>query len=130
MHLRRNRFGLHVSPPQQSTATAPILKVMAGTRRKTVTSRSATSQAPCSTIQILQSRTVLILEPVNPEGSDAILDTATGVRAATTALDATALPPPLSQTEDAPLLSPQAPPPLETNVLFFKQQWKNGNIYL
>jgi len=77
---------------------------------------------------------------VNPKGSDAILDTATGVHTATTALDATTLPPPLSQPEDALLPSPEAPPPPETNevladlnlkltsVLFFKQQWKNGNI--
>jgi len=56
----------------------------------------------------------MILEPVNIEGSDAILYTATGVHAAI-ALNATTLPPPLSQPEDSPLPSSQAPPPLETN---------------
>jgi hypothetical protein len=90
-------FGLHNPPSQRSTVTAPTFKVMAGTRRKTTASRSATSQVPRSTIQILQSQTVPILEPVNPEGSDAILDTTIGVRAATTALNAMMLPPPLSQ---------------------------------
>jgi len=56
---------------------------MAGTRRRTVVSRSAISQSPRSTIQILQSWTIPILKPMNPKGSDDILDTATGVRAAT-----------------------------------------------
>ena len=56
----------------------------------------------------------MILELVNPEGSDVILDIITSVRAAT-ALNAMVLPPPLSQPEDAPLPSPLAPPPLETN---------------
>jgi hypothetical protein len=70
-------------------------------------------------IQILQSRTVLILKPVNPEGSDVILGTAIGVRAATT-LNATVLPPPLPQLDDVPPPpppppSPQALPPSETN---------------
>jgi hypothetical protein len=65
-------------------------------------------------IQIIQSWTVLILEPMNPEESDVILDTTTSVHATTT-LNATALPPPLSWPEDVPPPSPQAPPPLETN---------------
>lgn len=93
---------------------------MAGTRRRTAASRSTTSQAPRSTIQILQSRIVSILEPVNLERSDAILDTATRVRAAT-ALNATTLPPPLSQPEDAPFPSPQAPTPPETNKVLTDQ---------
>jgi len=80
-HLRLNRFQLHVPPPQRLTVTAPTSKAMAGTRRRTTAGRSTISQAPHSTIQILQSRTVLILEPVNLEGSNVILDTATGVRA-------------------------------------------------
>jgi hypothetical protein len=89
---------------------------MAGTHRRTAASRSSTSQAPRSMIQILQSRTVLILKPVNPEGSDAILGTAIGVRAATT-LNATVLPPPLPQPDEVPHPppSPQALPPSETN---------------
>jgi len=57
---------------------------------------------------------VPIFEPVNYEGSDAILDFATGV-CATTALNATTLHPPLSQTEDVPPPSPQVPLPPETN---------------
>jgi len=80
-------------PPQRLTFTAPTFKVMAGIRRRTTTSRSATSQAPWSTIQILQSQTVSIIELVNPKGSDDILDTKTGVHA-TTALNAMVLPPP------------------------------------
>lgn len=51
-------------------------------------SLSSTSQAPLSTIQFLQSRTVSILEPVNSEKDDAILGTATDTRA-TTALNVT-----------------------------------------
>jgi hypothetical protein len=60
---------------------------------------------------------VLILEPMNLEENDAILDTATGVHAAT-ALNVTVLPPPLSQPEVVPPPlhpSPQAPQPPETN---------------
>jgi len=55
---------------------------------------------------------------VNPKRSDAILDTTTGVRA-TTAFDATILPPPPLQPEDIPIppLSPQASPPPETNEI-------------
>ena len=43
---------------------------------------------------------VLILEPVNREEGDVILDTTTGVHA-TTAMNATTLPPPPPQPEDA-----------------------------
>jgi virulence-associated protein VagC len=71
------------------------------------------------TIQILQSGTVLILEPVNPEGSDDILDTATGVCAAT-ALNATLIPLPLPQPEDIPPPPPSHhafPPPEANKVL-------------
>ena len=61
---------------------------MTGTHRRTTASRSSTSQAPFSTIQILQNRTVPILEPVNLEEDDYILGTATDTRA-TTALNVT-----------------------------------------
>ena len=77
---------------------------------------SSTAQAPRSTIQILQSRTVSILEPLNPGGSNAILDTATGVRTAT-ALNVTTLLPPLPPSEEVPSppLYPQAPLTPEMN---------------
>jgi hypothetical protein len=90
---------------------------MVGTCRRFVASHFSTSQAPRLTIQILQNRTVLILEPANSEGSDDILDTATGVHATTT-LNATVLPPLLPQSEvvpPPPLPSPQALPPPQTN---------------
>lgn len=56
----------------------------------------------------------MILELVNPEGSNAIRDIANGVRA-TTSVNATTLPPPISQPDDVSPPSPQAPPPPETN---------------
>jgi len=60
-HLRRNRFQLHVPPPQRLTITAPFSEAMAGTRKRTTTSRSSITQEPRSTIQILQSRMIPIL---------------------------------------------------------------------
>ncbi|KEH16013.1 hypothetical protein MtrunA17_Chr2g0305651 [Medicago truncatula] len=81
---------------------------MAGTQRRTAASHSSTSQAPRSTIQILQNRTVLILKPVNHEGDDVILGTATNSRA-TTVLNAKTLPPSPPLSEGVP------PPPLEAN---------------
>jgi len=56
---------------------------MARTRRRTIASRSSTSQAPRLTFQIIQSRTVPILEPVNLEEGDTALDAATNARAKT-----------------------------------------------
>jgi len=58
-HLCRNRFQLHVPPLQQLTVTVPTSEAMAGTRRRTTLSRSPTSQAPRSKIQILQSLKII-----------------------------------------------------------------------
>ena len=114
-HLRRNRFQLHVPPAQWLTMIAPLSEIMFGTRKTTVVSRSSTSQAPHSTIQVLQSQIVMILEPVNLEEDDAILGTSTETRA-TTVLNATAVPLPHPHSEDIPPPPPcpQAPPPSET----------------
>jgi len=103
-HLRRNRFQLHVPPPQRLTVTAPLSEVMVGTRRRTAASLSSTSQAPHSTIQVLQRRTVMILERVNLEEDNAILGTTTDTHAST-ALNAMTLPSPPPHSEVVP------PPP-------------------
>ena len=118
-HLRRNRFQVHVPPPQRLTTTAPLSEVMAGTRKRTAASRSSTSQAPRSMIQVLEGQTVPILEPVNSEEGDAILDTTTGIHT-TTALNTPALPPPPPHLEDIPPPSPSprtSPPPKTNEVL-------------
>jgi len=78
-HLHCNCFQLHVPPLQELTVTARTSEVIAGSCRRTTASRSSTSQVPRSTIQILQSQTILILEPVNPAGGDSILDATTHV---------------------------------------------------
>jgi len=89
---------------------------MAGTRRRTTVNHSSTSQAPRSTIQILRSRTVQILEPMNHEGDDIDLGTATHSCYATV-LNATMLPAPPPHSEDVPHppTSPEVPSPLEAN---------------
>jgi hypothetical protein len=76
VHLRCNHFQLHVPPLQQLTITDPLYEVIAGTHRR----RSSASQASRSTIQVLLSRMVSILEPVNHEEQDIILGTTIGVR--------------------------------------------------
>jgi hypothetical protein len=116
VHLCCNRFQLHIPLPQRLIVTAPSSEVMDGTRRRTPASHSSSSQASHSTIQILQSRTVPILKPVNPVGDDIILGTATDARVTTT-LNATTLPvsPPHSEDIPPPPLSPEVPPTLKTN---------------
>jgi len=95
-HLRRNRFQLHVPLPQGSTVTSLLLKTMAGTRKRTTACRSSTTTVPRSMIQILQSRAIPILEPVNLEENDVVFDATYNVHTSAT-LDVTTLPPPLVQ---------------------------------
>jgi len=85
---------------------------MTRTRRKTTASHASASRTPPFKTQTLQSRTILIREPVNPEKDNAIRD------AATAATDTTILPPSPQREEDAPAQSfPQVSPSFETKEL-------------
>ena len=66
--LQRYCFQLHVPPQQRLTVTAPSFEEMAGTRRRTVVSRSSAVQESRFAIQILQDQAIPALEPVNQEG--------------------------------------------------------------
>jgi len=111
--IHGNRFSVTRSSTVTVNSYCSFYEVMAGTRKRTIASCSSISQALGSKIQILQSRTVLILEPMNPNGDVIILDVMVDA-CATATLNTTTLPPPHSHAEGVPPPppSPYVPPPL------------------